>query len=222
MAGTRAMVGLVAGVVASLVAPPRCAACDARVPRLVAFCCACASTVEREREGELPSMAAFVYGGAVARAVTRLKYERRPDLGRVLGELLGSRIRESCRNRSHEAWLGGAVVVPVPLHKSRLAGRGFNQSMLIALPVSKELHIPMFPLALMRLRDTPQQASLDRRGRIANVAGAFRVREVSRIAGRRVLLVDDVCTTGATIEACTQALLAAGATSVAHAVVARA
>jgi predicted amidophosphoribosyltransferase len=84
------------------------------------------------------------------------------------------------------------------------------------------LHSPLWPLALRRLRDTPRQAALDRQGRITNVVGAFVTRSAERVRGRRVLLVDDVRTTGATLDACEMALRAAGAVEVCWAVVAQA
>jgi ComF family protein len=161
-------------------------------------------------------MAAFIYGGAIAGALARFKYQGRPDLGRSLGALLALEVRARSRH------LADAVIVPVPLHVSRLAERGFNQSALIARSVARRLRIPMFPLALMRMRDTPQQASLDREARIANVAAAFRARPRARLQGRTVLLIDDVRTTGATIDACTRALSDGGAAAIVHAVVARA
>jgi ComF family protein len=210
----RSTISLAVELLASLVAPSRCAACDARCGQAAAFCPPCAANVERERSDDA-SIAAFVYGGAVADAIARLKYHRRPDLARPLGEFLGGEVV------ARAGVLRDAVVVPVPLHPSRLAERGFNQSALIARGVSRRLNIPLLPRALMRVRDTPQQAALDREQRIANVAGAFRVRPSANIAGRMVVLVDDVRTTGATIDACAEVLSSAGAASIVHAVVAR-
>jgi ComF family protein len=202
--------------IAAIVAPPRCAACDARVRVAAVFCPTCASTLEPDPASRPASMSAFVYGGAIARALARMKYEQRPDLGGPLGALLAIEVG---RRGIH---LGDAVVVPVPLHVSRLAERGFNQSTLIARPVARLLRVPMFPLGLMRVRDTSQQASLDRNARIANVGAAFRARPGARLKGRSVLLIDDVRTTGATIDACTRALRDGGAEAIVHAVVARA
>jgi len=203
---------------ASLLAPPRCAACDASVGRVAVFCPACATTVEPARGGEGEGddlAAAFVYGGAVADAIVRMKYSSRPDLARPLGDLLWRAVARRAES------LGDAVVVPVPLHPSRLAERGYNQSALLARRVARHLGASFAPLALARARDTPKQANLDREGRLANVAGAFRVRQPHRVNGRAVLLVDDVCTTGATLEACSGALRAAGAGAVTCAVLAR-
>jgi ComF family protein len=202
-------------LLASLLAPPRCASCDARVPLLTAFCTACARTVERAPRGGSSEIAAFFYGGAIARAVSRMKYEHRPDLARPLGDLLWRAVEP------HATALTGAVLVAVPLHRARLAERGFNQAALIARCVARQLRAPLFPRALVRARDTPQQAALDRAARLANLAGAFRAREPELVRGRTVLLVDDVLTTGATLAACAAALIDAGARSVGFAVVAR-
>jgi ComF family protein len=201
-------------VFASVLAPPRCAACDAPVPRLAVFCAACASTVETGGRGD--GEGAYVYGGAIAQAIVRMKYESRPDLARPLGDLLWRSLAPRAGS------LRDVLVVPVPLHPSRLAERGFNQSSLLARRVARHLGAPFAPLALARARDTPKQATLDREARLANVAGAFRAREAARVCGRAVLLVDDVSTTGATLDACSHALRAAGARAVGTAVLARA
>jgi ComF family protein len=206
-------------LVGRLVSPARCAACDARVAWIAAFCPACASTAQRAAENgagrSVPLVAAFVYGGAIARTIARLKYERRPDLSRPLGDLLWRAVKP------HAPAFALRVVVPVPLHPSRLAERGYNQSALVARPVAQRLGAPFWPMALVRVRDTPRQASLDRACRLTNVRGAFEVRQRERVRGRDILLVDDVCTTGATLDACSIAMRDAGVRSVAYAVVAR-
>ncbi len=206
-------------------APPRCAACDARVRWLAVFCPSCASTVVRAtrraggphaaNDGARPE-AGFGYGGGVARALARMKYVSRPDLARPLGDLLWRALQP------HAVSLLGAVVVPVPLHPVRLAERGFNQSALLAGRLAGRLGSPFRPRALARTRETRQQASLDRTARIANVAGAFvtRTSHAGLVRGRTVLLIDDVATTGATLSACERALLGAGAAQVARLVLA--
>jgi len=203
-------------LLASLVAPPRCAACDAPVPRLSVFCAPCASTAERAHTPDPRDIAAFVYGGALQKAITRFKYERRPDLARPLGDLLWSSIEP------HSSALGSPVVIPVPLHPVRLAERGYNQSALLARRIAGRLGAPFVPMALGRTKDTPRQATLDREARGRNVAGAFRVHQPRRLEGRVVLLIDDVRTTGSTLAACAGALVGAGAARVATAVLARA
>ncbi|HEX3771825.1 MAG TPA: ComF family protein [Polyangiaceae bacterium] len=204
---------LVLAVTIEAIAPSRCAACDGPAHRLSAFCVYCASTVEHAPPA---SCAAFVYAGAVAAAIVRMKYGARPDLARPLGDLLW----RSLEGRS-DRWRGG-LVVPVPMHPARLANRGFSPPALLARRVAPRLEARLAPLALARTRDTPQQTTLDRVARATNVAGAFRVRQPEAVRGRAVLLVDDVTTTGATLDACANVLRAAGAASVGRAAIAAA
>jgi ComF family protein len=116
----------------------------------------------------------------------------------------------------------GDLLVPVPVHASRRRERGYDQAELIAAAAGRALRLPMLP-AVERTRATTAQYRLDRRHRAANVATAFAVRPgyVARVAGRHVVLVDDVVTTGATLSASAGALLLAGAASVAAVTVAR-
>ncbi len=155
------------------------------------------------------------YRGRLREAVRRLKYGREVHLAAPLGERLG---REVFGQR-HRSWSDGRgfgldgefhLVVPVPLHPSRLARRGFNQAALLAAPVADALGVPHAPGVLRRLRHTPAQAGLGRARRLANLIGAFAA-DPHAVGGRTVLLVDDVLTTGATAAGCTQALLEAGA-----------
>jgi len=115
------------------------------------------------------------------------------------------------------------AVAPVPLHPLRLLGRRFNQSAEIARPLARAAGLEYLPDVLKRTRATPSQGGKSGRGRARNVRGAFAAPEDrrKRIKGRRVLLVDDVMTTGATLDACARALLDAGARAVDCAVVAR-
>ena len=126
-----------------------------------------------------------------------------PNLGVPLGHLLRRLLREE--------GLSADVVVPVPLHPKRLAERGYNQAALLARAAARELGAPLAARALVRVRDTSQQARLGRTERLANVERAFVARDPKAVRGRDVLLVDDVETTGATLTACRAALLEAGA-----------
>ncbi len=158
-------------------------------------------------------LASFEYGGAVSAAVVRLKYGGRPDLGPRLGRSM---------LRAAEPFSGAIdLVIPVPLHPRRLAERGYNQAALLAAPIARTLETTFAPRALERSRDTPRQALLDRGERLENVAGAFSVRASAPVRGARVLLIDDVRTTGATIAECAHALASSGAASVVALVLAR-
>ena len=136
-----------------------------------------------------------------------LKYSNLRAIAPALGELL-SDILASLE-------IAADVLVPVPLHHRRLKQRGYNQAHLLAKEVGNRLGVPVAAHALSRLRDTPPQAkSLSAQERRSNGAGSFRCAEQPAIAGQGVLLVDDVCTTGATLEACAITLKKAGALSV--------
>jgi len=193
-------------------APPACAACDAGLNRRSVLCATCADAVVAAGPSGVVAFALF--GGPIAVALRRLKYDDRPDLAGPLGHLL--------RRAARDAGLRADVVVPVPLHPARLAERGYNQAALLAAAVARELDAPLEARALVRTRHTSQQARLDRAGRLQNVAGAFAARRGAGVRGKRVVLVDDVATTGATLEACRAALLEAGAVSVTALCVARA
>lgn len=113
------------------------------------------------------------------------------------------------------------VVVPVPLDKGRRRQRGYNQAELIARPLAKHLRVPMRSYLLVRKRPRPDKLKLTRRERWTTVRGAYAVREAARIDKLRVLLVDDVFTTGATLDACSRVLKGGGASSVVGLTVAR-
>jgi ComF family protein len=150
----------------------------------------------------VPLLGAFPYAPPVSEAVKRLKYGGRTDLVPRLGRLMAARVTGD---------VAPNLVVPVPLHRRRLAGRGFNQSALLARAVARELGAACEPRALLRTKDTRQQAGQDRAGRLENLHGAFQARRPAALAFRRVLLVDDVVTTGATVRGCIDVLRRAGA-----------
>jgi ComF family protein len=113
-------------------------------------------------------------------------------------------------------------IVPVPLHRKRLRERGFNQAVILARQLSKRFDIPLDFTSLRREIFTQPQVGLGREARSANVHGAFAARHPERIAGRRILLVDDVYTTGSTLEECTRVLIRAQAEAVVVLTLARA
>ncbi|MFZ5586275.1 MAG: ComF family protein [Thermodesulfobacteriota bacterium] len=157
------------------------------------------------------------HAGPLAEAVRAFKYRRRWASGVGLARLLA---------HTAPAWLtaGADLVIPVPLHPRRLLRRGFNQAAVLAGALGGGAGAELAPRLLLRRRHTRPQVGLSPQQRLANVAGAFAVRPaaLARLAGRRVLLVDDVYTTGATLAECAQVLLAAGAAAVRVATVSRA
>jgi ComF family protein len=145
--------------------------------------------------------AAAAYEGPVEKAVHRFKYEGWRALAPALADLVADRLAASAPP--------DPVLVAVPLHRRRQRARGFNQSDLLAAALRARLGLPPPPGRLVRLRDTPPQVGLDRLRRQGNVAEAFDWHGPP-LAGRSVVVVDDVATTGATLEACAAALRRAG------------
>lgn len=154
------------------------------------------------------------YEGALRMSIQQLKFEARREIARTLGALLAEQMGRARgwarRNR---------LIVPVPLHARRLAERGYNQAELLATAVGEHLGWRVVP-ALHRLRPTRSQVGLSIRDRRENLAGAFGVTQPTAVAGRDLLLIDDVYTTGVTAHEATLALLRNGAASVAVACVA--
>ena len=157
---------------------------------------------------------AYCFGafeGTLRKLIHLFKYNRMKPLARPLAGYLAAALP---RDQRFE------VVVPMPLHWRRRWQRGFNQAELLARRTARRAGIPMVN-AVRRTRATATQAGLSNARRRENVAGAFRVKKPRAVAGRRVLLIDDVMTTGATASACALALKRAGATSVALLTLAR-
>ena len=197
------------------VAAPVCARCGAGYPGLGAglVCDAC----RRAPPPYAFARAVAEYRAGMRLAIHALKYGPRPALAAPLGAFLaeaGARLLPAPPGDLVDA------LVPVPLHPARQAARGFNQAELLAVPCAARWGLPVFRRALRRARPTPPQTALDAAARRQNVAGAFLVARPAQIAGRRLLLVDDVLTTGATAGAAASALLAAGAAQVGVLVVA--
>lgn len=210
-----------------LVFPPRCALCGRGGPFV---CHECAVTLPRalpprcprcwrptatpdpcleclERLSPLDGVrSTFLYQGSVRDLVHALKYDGQTALAEPMTALMEADLREQ--------GAGIDLVVPVPLFSRRRRSRGYNQSALLAREIGKLLAVPVADDALVRLRNTPPQARLTSAGeRRSNVEGAFACRD-ARLAGRSILLIDDVTTTGATLESCAVPLKTAGASCV--------
>jgi ComF family protein len=235
---TRTRSALRAGLhgLVGIVYPPTCIACQAATGEAQALCPACwrgIGFIERpycERLGTpfpidlgagLLSPAAIAdppvfararavcrFDGTARELVHRLKYGDRVELSLTLGRMMAQAGRDLVADAD--------LVLPVPLHRTRLWRRRFNQAAALARAVSRETGLPLATTALTRIRRTRQQVGLTRAQRAENLQGAFHVSATMRslVEGGRILLVDDVLTTGATVNAASRALLRAGASAV--------
>lgn len=131
---------------------------------------------------------------AVQHLLHALKYGYHPEIGEMLGRVYGQELKRHC--------LSIDVVIPVPLHSARYRSRGYNQSASFAKGLSDALDCPCTEASLVRIRKTETQTRKSRLSRWLNVENAFEIADYEPIRGQKVLLVDDVITTGATIEAC--------------------
>ncbi len=170
----------------------------------------------KERPSFFAARSGFLYNGNLAGAIRRFKYHADTSLAKTLGEL--SVLSADSLDLSQTD-----LIVPVPLHKSRLRQRGFNQSLLLAKHLSKTFSIPVDYTSLTRIRNTRPQVKLKGRERRTNMKGAFLIAtQTQAFKEKSVLLVDDVYTTGATTAECSITLTRAGAKKVRALTLARA
>lgn len=231
---TLALLTRPAAAILDLVLPPRCPACREIVEDDGRFCAACWATLRFITAPQCAACgtpfnhdrgagtrcgacllkppryatarAALSYEGAARAVLLGFKHGDRQHLARLMAPQLvrvGAPVLDA-----------DALLVPVPLHRSRLWSRGFNQAALLAAAVARRTGTPLAVDALVRVRRTAISRGLGRRARAENVASAFRVALPDRVRNRRIVLVDDVLTTGATAQACARVLLRAGAARV--------
>ena len=229
MAGFREMrqaLGAVAGRALDLALPASCAGCRREGP---ALCRECVTALDARLDAppgvplglpaEIPPPLLQLewcapFTGVTRRALHALKYDGERRLARPLGAAVA--------RRWGRAGVAGEALVPVPASPDRVRERGYDQARLLAEEAARRLRLPVLPI-VERTRRTTAQFDLDRAGRAANLGGAFAVAAQRRgaVAGGWLVLVDDVVTTGATLAACAQALLDAGALAVSAVTVAR-
>ena len=220
----------------NLLFPPQCLNCDARVPTHGTLCQPCWQQIQfisdpmcdccglpfdydigsnalcaqcmQARPPYAHARAAFRYDEHSRKLVTRLKYSDQTQLANIYGAWLAK--------AGADLLTGSDIIIPVPLHYFRFVGRRFNQSALLAQAVSKKTGVKNINNALKRIRHTTPQTGLTKAQRKDNVKGAFIVnpRYADSIKGKNILLIDDVLTTGSTIEQCSKILLKAGAMQV--------
>jgi ComF family protein len=161
--------------------------------------------VARQLWGRIPftASASFLYfdkGSRVQNLIHQLKYNDRPEIGLKLGEMYGHALKFS-------DYKAADIIIPVPLHPHRLKERGYNQSDLFGKGLSTSLEIPLQTTLLKRKIATATQTKRSRFSRYENMKDVFEIADPHHITGKHILLVDDVITTGATIEACSMKLL---------------
>ena len=208
--------------------PPRCGGCGAIVDELDSFCAQCWTKIDFLGSGgcsvcglplegteidscarclakppRLERMRAATAYGEISRSIAiRFKYGRKVALGRTMARYMAPLLGELPAN---------AVLVPVPLHRGRIWRRGFNQSAIVARNLARRLGVDMDADALRRVKATPPLKGMSMHQRRRAVAGVFRVNPSAELRGRTVVLVDDVLTTGSTVNACARVLRRAGA-----------
>ena len=158
----------------------------------------------------------FIKGGKVQNLLHRLKYEGRSEVGLFLGRCFGKSLKKAGYAERTD------LIVPVPIHSSKLKKRGYNQAEMFAIGLSEGLEVPYEPHILRRLKKSKSQTEKGKAERLSDIEGAFSVVQQDKIVSKRVLLVDDVITTGATVEVCTSVLQEAGCKSVGLAAIAAA
>lgn len=193
----------------NLLYPPQCIGCNRRVGSLL--CAECQSRLTSVRPIHDPDsplaerQSTAVFDGTIRKAIHELKYSGQRGYVDVLGQRL---IKTLCAT----GWPVTALAA-VPLHDNRIKERGFNQAALLADYIAMDLNIPFRPTMLRRIRDTRQQVGLNYQERQSNVTGAFKA-EPTIVHGQKIVIIDDVYTTGATLRACASALREAGAIQV--------
>jgi ComF family protein len=181
--------------------PPFCPRCGK--PQASGIVCASCRQRPTQLDG---ARSAFRFDEAIRKAIHQLKYRNLKAISACLAELLADYLRENP--------LPGEALIGVPLHPRRLKERGYNQSSLLAEELGRRTGLPVIEGCLFRIKQAqPQVRAVDVEERRRNVAEAFVCRD-ERASGKQIILVDDVCTSGATLESCAEALKKKGATSV--------
>lgn len=199
----------------NFVYPPYCILCEGHLKTceyLVCSECWMNLPLLENNLGTLPPLSGvwsvWSYDERLQKIIHEMKFYRKPSLTRKIGEAMAGLVIQNNRLQSAQ------YLIPVPLHKIRMRERGYNQSVLLAKIVSQKTLIPVENDCLKRIRNTTPQSKLNAEQRRTNVVGAFRVSQKGKISGKTVILIDDVFTTGATLQECALRLLNSGARQV--------
>ena len=184
--------------------PLICARCGVELPSGGAHCFACRGSKGATYKCKL-IRSSFIFNTSSRALVHALKYQGADYVAPFMGRLMAARYKELPELPQAD------IVIPVPLFSKRQRERGYNQSELLARTFATEALLALDTTSLVRTRDTLSQTKLGRKGRLENMTGAFTCKNPSRVKGKTVLLIDDVATTGATLEGCAIALRQAGA-----------
>ena len=197
------------------IVPPFCAKCSEPFDGAITNAFACANCAHRKLHFET-AVSAYRARGIARHIILNFKYGRQIHLRHLVTRWLAAALNdERLRDRHFDA------IIPVPLHPARQRERGFNQAVLLAEWLSAHLSVNLLP-ALERIHYTTTQTAFDRAERMRNLRGAFRLRKKADVRDLRVLLIDDVLTTGSTLSECARVLKEAGARSIHAATAARA
>ncbi|MCY7349937.1 MAG: ComF family protein [Cytophagaceae bacterium] len=181
-----------------------CTTCRYEIPRTITQPAAQEALQQkfygRSEVASLGAFLTFTKGGKVQRVLRALKYKGHQEAGELLGRWYGAELKESGFDQAID------VIIPVPLHRKRQKERGYNQSDCFAKGLSESLEIAWTTEILRKGKHVKSQTSMSRIQRMENVQDVFFVENPDRLVGKRVALVDDVITTGATLEACVEAL----------------
>ncbi len=180
----------------------QCKGCGRALPDVQKFCFDCLKT-----RPALIIRSYTQFSEPVRPLIHKFKYGRQPYLSRILARFMFIAFQ------ANDCFAGVDTIVPVPSHWSRRFGRGYDHVQLLAREFSVVSGLPTHDL-LLKKRRTPPQAKLTREKRLKNLTDAFSVRDGGLVSGKSIVLIDDVCTTGATLSACARTLLSAGADSV--------
>lgn len=189
------------------VGPLYCLRCGKPLPDGGAHCYHCRGSKAREYRCKI-IRSAVVFGPQVRALIHAFKYADRPYLADYLAEWMWGAWEK------YPDLAGAQLLLPVPLHPKKLKKRGYNQSELLACALARRKQLPVDTRSLIRRRDTPSQTKFGREARLKNMDGAFECIAPAAVKGKVILLIDDVATTGATLEGCARALKQAGAKKV--------